>query len=117
MVDLAIRYGIITPYTSFLIDETEDVLSPQGRSAAAEQISPSSSVNPGQAEPTASAVGAAAVQKSVDQNQLRETDVVTDTSTAPLKTVGDKTFLYRNGGWVDTQYVSTLPSETVAFAS
>ena len=117
VVDLAIRYGIITPYTSFLIDETEDVLSPQGRSAAAEEVSPSSSADVGQAEPTASAVGAAAVKKSVDQNRLRETDVVQDASTAPLHTVGDKTFLYRNGGWVDTQYESTLPSEAVVFAS
>lgn len=117
VVDLAIRYGIITPYTSFLVDETEDVLSPQGRRSAAEQISPSSPADAGQAEPTTSAVGAAAVKKSVDQNRLRETDVVQDASTAPLQTVGVKTFLYRNGGWVDTQYVSTLPGETVAFAS
>ena len=31
IVDLSVRYGIVTPYTSFLIDETEDALSTEGR--------------------------------------------------------------------------------------
>jgi len=34
IVDLSVRYGIITPYTSFLIDEN-DILSQQGRDRAA----------------------------------------------------------------------------------
>ncbi|MBC7811225.1 MAG: VWA domain-containing protein, partial [Burkholderiales bacterium] len=34
IVDLSVRYGIITPYTSFLIDEN-DILSQQGRADAA----------------------------------------------------------------------------------
>ncbi|MHB1357821.1 MAG: VIT domain-containing protein [Anaerolineae bacterium] len=118
VVDLAIRYGIITPYTSFLIDETEDVLTPQGRSAAAQELSPSASADSGGAQPTSSAVGAEAVKKSVDQNRLRDTDVVqADASSAPLQTVGDKTFLFRDGVWVDTQYKSTLPSKEIVFAS
>jgi Ca-activated chloride channel homolog len=118
VVDLAIRYGIVTPYTSFLIDETEDVLTPQGRHAAAEQLSPSASAGSGHAQPTTSAIGAQAVQKSVDQNGLRNADVApVDGPSAPIKTVGNKTFLYRNSGWVDTQYVSSLPVEEILYAS
>jgi Ca-activated chloride channel homolog len=38
VVNLSVRYGIITPYTSFLIDEN-DILSQSGRRDAEEQLS------------------------------------------------------------------------------
>jgi len=37
IVDLSVRYGIITPYTSFLIEE-DDILSQQGRDRAADEF-------------------------------------------------------------------------------
>lgn len=39
VVDLSLRYGIITPYTSFLIEE-DDILSQQARERAAAQFQP-----------------------------------------------------------------------------
>src|SRR5690606_36033828 len=37
VVNLSVRYGIITPYTSFLIEE-DDILSQEGRTRAADQF-------------------------------------------------------------------------------
>ena len=38
IVSLAVRYGIVTPYTSFLIDESQDVFTPQGLGGAAQNM-------------------------------------------------------------------------------
>ncbi|MFC2037587.1 VIT domain-containing protein [Chloroflexota bacterium] len=40
IVDLSIRYGIITPYTSFLVEETDMALREEGREAIAEEVRP-----------------------------------------------------------------------------
>ena len=37
IVDLSIRYGIITPYTSFLVEETERALREEGRAQIVEE--------------------------------------------------------------------------------
>ena len=57
IIELSVRYGIITPYTSFLIEE-EDVLTDAGRDEAAERF---------MAMPTASAVGAPAAEMADEQ--------------------------------------------------
>ncbi len=107
IVSLAIRYGIVTPYTSFLIDERQDVLSREGRGGAAESLS--SSFAPG-AMPTS---GAAAVQHSQDQSNLYGANVAptaaakssgSNAGGAAIQTVRNKTFVLRNGTWTDTQY-------------
>lgn len=98
IVELAIRYGIVTPYTSFLIQEDRDVLSPAGRSSAVQdaqaQFAPA-------AAPTS---GAKAVILSQANRTLKEADSTSAESSALIKTVGDKTFLFRNGVWIDTTY-------------
>lgn len=120
IVALAVRYGIVTPYTSFLVDERQDVLTEQGRGGAATDMT--RKIAPG-AMPTA---GASAVQQSVQQNQMQSANIAptappvatgvpmpvapgapalgSTTSAAPIQTVGDKTFLLRNGVWTDTQF-------------
>ncbi|MCK4452013.1 MAG: VWA domain-containing protein, partial [Anaerolineae bacterium] len=67
IVGLSVRYGIITPYTSFLVEETEKALTDAGRQVIVEkemQI---------MATP-APAFGAEAVEKSVVQESLRGAD-------------------------------------------
>lgn len=120
IVALAVRYGIVTPYTSFLVDERKDVLTESGRAKIA-------------AEPTKSPApvsGPSAVQQSVEQSQLRGANVVpaapkpsssgttTQTTAAPLQMVGNKTFLFRNNVWTDTQFdPSKMTTKKIAFGS
>ena len=127
IVTLAVRYGIVTPYTSFLVDERQDVLTQSGRSAAAS--SASSSMAP------ASTSGAKAVDQSQQQNQMRSASSAAPMPTAaarpvspgssvqevavvPIQAIGDKTFLLRNGAWVDTQFdPSKMTTTKIEFGS
>ncbi|MCX7840510.1 MAG: VWA domain-containing protein, partial [Anaerolineae bacterium] len=124
IVTLAVRYGIVTPYTSFLVDERKDVLTESGRAKIA-------------AEPTqapAPVSGPSAVQQSVEQSQLRGANVApaaptaapqpsgsgttTQTTAAPLQMVGNKTFLFRNNVWTDTQFdPSKMTTKKIEFGS
>jgi len=122
IVTLAVRYGIVTPYTSFLIDERQDVLTQAGRSEAAKQIQPM----------PAPQSGASAVQQSQDQSQLRSANSAPQQPTAvaaprtgsvaqpiaPIQTVGDKTFLFRNNVWTDSQFdPSKMTAKKIEFGS
>ncbi|MHB9034211.1 MAG: VIT domain-containing protein [Anaerolineae bacterium] len=103
IVDLSLRFGIITPYTSFLIDENEDVLSAEGREAAAQKLYAAAPANEAERTNGAQAVGAGAVDKSVVQDALRSADVA-QSRAAQVKTIGDKTFILQGSTWIDTLY-------------
>ncbi|RME32435.1 MAG: hypothetical protein D6793_11080, partial [Thermoflexia bacterium] len=98
VIDLSVRYGIITPYTSFLVQE--DVLTEAGREEAAEQL---------KALPAAPAVGGGAVDLAQEQAGLREMGGV---GGAPMpreaaevvRHVGSKTFFLREGVWTDAEF-------------
>ncbi|MGE5262314.1 MAG: VIT domain-containing protein [Acidobacteriota bacterium] len=133
IITLAVRYGIVTPYTSFLIDERRDVLTETGRGGAAQDLS--KSLSPG-AMPTS---GAAAVQQSQQQNQMRSANVAPaaptavpaataapggrigaepQVQTAAIQLIGDKTFLFRNGIWMDSQFdPSKMATKRIEFNS
>jgi Ca-activated chloride channel family protein len=135
IVSLSIRYGIITPYTSFLIEE-DDILSQAGRDRAAAGLSE-------EAEALASeSTGASAVDAADTTLNLQsanapapaamptmtgamgglggETD--TDESfgyvASPIQTVGDKTFILQGDVWTDTTFApDTMTTEKVIFLS
>ncbi|NDJ85961.1 MAG: VWA domain-containing protein [Chloroflexi bacterium] len=143
IVRLSIRYGIITPYTSFLITE-DDILSQAGRDRAieeAEEIADDLSME---------ASGASAVDAAEQSRSLSESDTaaapsgtggagsggdgtnfdadVTDGSgfptsadpnaPGPVQVVADRTFIYRNGVWIDTTYApDEMTPEQVVFLS
>lgn len=129
IVDLSVRYGIITPYTSFLVDETEDVLSEEGRDRVAEQKY--------QAMATATpapAYGAGAVDKSEAEAGLRGAQVAPMAPAAlpsgegrgggevpvreVVKYVGDKTFVLQEDVWIDTAYdVDKMTTTRISFGS
>jgi len=129
IVDLSVRYGIITPYTSFLVDETEDVLSEEGRDRVAEQKY--------QAMATATpapAYGAGAVDKSEAESGLRGAETVPMAPAAippgedrgggevpvreVVKYVGDKTFVLQDDVWIDTAYdVDKMTTTRISFGS
>ncbi|MCB0207563.1 MAG: trypsin, partial [Anaerolineae bacterium] len=69
IVNLSVRYGIITPYTSFLVEEPEMALSREGRDMIAQEEFDAVAQAP------ADVSGGSAVSKAVDQNALAEAEM------------------------------------------
>ena len=126
VVELSIRYGIITPYTSFLIQE-DDIFSQAGRENLTEQTQVEMQTL--SAEPS---FGADAVQKAAEAGALRDSQapLALPEMVAPraggdpvrvaelLKHVGSRTFVLRHGVWIDTTYdPSALEPVQVGFLS
>ncbi len=98
VIDLSVRYGIITPYTSFLI--REDVFTEAGREEAAEQL---------RALPAAPAAGGGAVDLAQEQAGLRDIGGVGGVpmpreAAQVVRHVGSKTFFLREGVWTDAEF-------------
>jgi Ca-activated chloride channel homolog len=126
VVELSIRYGIITPYTSFLIDEG-DIFTQTGRQGLIEEAQAEM-----EAHSAAPSFGADAVNKAAEEGTLRDSmaPLALPTVVAPraggepvqvaqlLKYVGSKTFVLRDGVWIDTTYdPSALEPAQVGFMS
>jgi Ca-activated chloride channel family protein len=119
VVELSLRYGIITPYTSFLVEE-EDVLTTEGRQEAADELM--------EAEAPA-ASGFDAVQEAESRLGLGgaeappaaaelPADEATGRPTTAVRHVGPKTFLCREGVCTDTVFVpDRMEAHEVAFGS
>ncbi len=115
IVELSVRYGIITPYTSFLVEETEKALSEEGRSDLAYEVMPA----------TAPAVGQEAVERSAGEQKLFAAEAPIapaapvegehEDAADMVKYVGDKTFILHKGVWTDTTFdadrMETTPVE------
>jgi Ca-activated chloride channel family protein len=137
IVKLSVRYGIITPYTSFLITE-DDILTAQGRDRAEGQVSlqaeelaaaPSGSIAVDAAD-TSSNMAAAEAPMALPT--MTAAPMATSapgmttggmpaepyTSQNPIQTVGEKTFLLQNGVWTDTIFQpDVMQTVKVAFLS
>lgn len=138
VVSLSVRYGIITPYTSFLITE-DDILSQQGlnrvveeaqtefeaarddvtgagavdRSADIGRMAQSNAPAPMTALPTLTAAGGFGAPGDADEGAF---DGIQPYN--PIQTVGDKTFLQLDGVWTDTTFEpDTMTTEKVEFLS
>ncbi len=133
IVRLSLRYGIITPYTSFLIEEN-DIFTEQGvQNAATRAEEDLGALNEGY-------VGAGAVSAADDAAELEKSEVAaapmqyaTNTpgdvsggevspqfgqSAETLRVAGDRTFVLREGIWIDTTYdADTMTPTEIAFLS
>lgn len=138
VMQLSIRYGIITPYTSFLIQENSPVVEGGGGvgggiSGTAVPIMAATPVVLRDAIP-APASGAGAVSTAVAQNSMAEaekaaaapTTVVSQPATEakgtgranePIKQVNDRAFVLRNGVWIDTLYTAQMQVIQITFLS
>lgn len=123
VVNLSIRYGIITPYTSYLIEE-EDIFSQAGRDAIVE----SERVVTETIEQPALEVEAAADQAEMAEAEApmfvpMPTAVAADGASDEtvrnlVEFVGSKTFVWRDEQWMDTAYEPDRHRvETVDFAT
>jgi Ca-activated chloride channel homolog len=124
VVDLSTRFGIVTPYTSFLVEEpgvsvTRDNFGRGGGPTTG-----------GAAQPTAAPAeaprsGAQAVEKAAAAQELRNSDQAAapmmgggPSAEDVIRYAGDKTFLLRDGVWVDTAFdAAKLKPEQIKFGS
>ncbi|HKG47811.1 MAG TPA: VIT and VWA domain-containing protein [Pyrinomonadaceae bacterium] len=127
IVDLGTRYGIVTPYTSYLALEdasvTQNFIPGQAQPRRAATGSVFGSVGPANAPApkVAQAVtGADAVQLSKMQREQQDRIQLKDeTRTDAVRRVAGKTFYLINGVWTDSEFKaeSQLPETVLVFGS
>jgi len=112
IVDLSVRYGIITPYTSFLVEEPHLALDGVGREEIVEREMWALAT----AAPQVS--GEAAVQKSIAQDALKGAERPAEAKVSEVRQVADRAFVFRDGIWVDTTFdQGRMRPTTVPFGS
>lgn len=115
IIQLSIRYGIVTPYTSYLVtepmplgSETQDQISRE----TYEQMQLMHSALPS---------GQAAVEKAAEQGAMTQAEVplpVPEQAGQMVRNIGAKTYVYQNGIWVDTRYdPQTMKPRQISFLS
>jgi Ca-activated chloride channel family protein len=111
VVELSLRYGVMTPYTSFLVEEKDlDILSEQGRREAAIRLAPAMTAAP--------AAGAAAVEQSQALSGYQQAEMpapMESNVVEQLKVVGDRSFVLRDGVWIDSGYQEGVDTTKIGF--
>lgn len=115
IVYLSIRYGIITPYTSYLVTEP----SPLGESVqeriAAEEF------DYFQDQALSPSFGRQAVEEAEGQGKLASSDTVASApgeASGKVRVVGSHTFVFSEGTWMDTMFdPESMQTEKVRFLS
>jgi len=97
IVRLSIRYGIVTPYTSYLVTE------PQALGADAQEDLAARAFSDLLGTPTAVS-GEAAVQRAAEEGQILRSDVAFAPDYDVVKVVGTRTFKLVDGVWIDTGF-------------
>jgi len=118
VVDLSVRFGIVTPYTSYLITE-DDILTQAGRDRVADaeyevQASEPQVVSGGEAVDEADAQGnmtsSDQAAPTADLDQFEDGNAIT--------VVGSRTYVQQSGVWIDTTYdPSTMTTTKIVFLS
>ncbi|HSV85090.1 MAG TPA: VIT domain-containing protein [Levilinea sp.] len=117
IVRLSIRYGIVTPYTSYLVTEPMP-LGVENQERLAVQT-----FQELQAAPAAPVFGQDAVEKAVRQGALSQAEqapviVRKDNQRQGVRTIGARTFIFNQDIWVDTAYdPESMAAQKVAFLS
>jgi Ca-activated chloride channel family protein len=125
IVDLGTRYGIVTPYTSYLALEpgavTDTVTGPQSRGGFTLGKRPVNSPPPAPKAADARAnTGVVAVQQSKRAREQQEMlRVDKDSASSAIRIAGGKTFYLRDGVWTDSELKTgvTMPETAVKFGS
>jgi Ca-activated chloride channel family protein len=101
IIKLSIRYGIVTPYTSYLVTEQAPLGEAEQKQLAEDTF------NTLQAMPTQAPSGQAAVQSAVDAGALQgaaSAPSVPQEASASVRVLGSRTFVFSDGTWVDTAF-------------
>ncbi|HSO75389.1 MAG TPA: hypothetical protein VLU47_11185, partial [Blastocatellia bacterium] len=124
IVKLGTRYGIVTPYTSFLVTEDMKDLGAFRNMPPGERrrLNEMASVSPGAASGAGGMkTGESAVVYSQAERALKDSDRIAspESYSTSVRSVGDKTFQLRGEDWIDTEYQdsSALPAVELRFGS
>jgi Ca-activated chloride channel family protein len=122
VVDLGTRYGIVTPYTSYLAlegREAQQITSgPQPATRPSGTFGGVSNRAPKAADARVT-VGEAAVAQSKRERLQQDAARVDDDSPSSVRRLGPKTFYLREGVWTDSEFKenSSLPETRINFGS
>ena len=115
IVRLSIRYGIVTPYTSYLVTEQ----APLGE--AEQQRLANDMFNQMKAMPTAAPSGPAAVQSAVDAGAMQgggSSLEIEGEASSTVRILGAHTFVLSDGKWIDTAFdPDTMQTSEIEFLS
>lgn len=115
IVRLSIRYGIVTPYTSYLVTEPMP-LGEAGQDRIANQV-----YEEMQSAPTAPSSGQAAVEKAADQGLMAGAQAPAaqgEQAAGRVKIAGSHTFVLAGQTWIDTAFdPDRMQTTKVAFLS
>jgi Ca-activated chloride channel family protein len=115
IVRLSIRYGIVTPYTSYLVTEEQPLGESEQERIASEQY------NQMLAMPAAPASGQGAVEKAVDQGSLEAAQApasLGQESEKRIRIAGSRVFVFDGEQWIDTTFdPEKMTTTKVAFLS
>jgi Ca-activated chloride channel homolog len=115
IVSLSIRFGIVTPYTSYLVTEPIPFGASERERIADEQFQKL------QMMPTAPVYGQQAVEQAAGEGLLSRAEVPAEQlveSRESIRITGASTFVYREGIWIDTRFDSgEMQPLRVAFLS
>ncbi len=134
IVELSLAYGIVTPYTSYLVLEPDSpITSSRGEPSGAPAAGPVSMAAAAEAGVAAAVQESAAADatggSAVAQSQLRRTLESAESvdEAQGVRYVAGKSFVQQGWAttasgetvpfWVDTRYVEGLPERTLAFGS
>jgi Ca-activated chloride channel family protein len=123
IVTLSIRYGIVTPYTSYLVTEPMP-LGAENQQRVADNAYQKALAAPAPTTSGAGAVAQSAGQGALSQAQQAPSPVITAGSGSngevaqTVQVVGARTFIYNQGVWTDTAYdPGTMKPQIVQFLS
>ena len=111
--DLSKEYGIMSPYTSYLVQEDQAQIvalrAQSGSFGVTDKKGSGFHVLGGTPQPAESfdalsSVGRAAVEASKSMRKMKEAVRIVETKKSDVRYVGGRTFYYRDGEWVDSQY-------------
>jgi Ca-activated chloride channel family protein len=101
IIQISVRYGIVTPYTSYLVEEPQ-VLGMENQQNLVEET-----MKGFESMPAASAFGADAVERASDEGAMSMADSAPQSYIEQherVKSVGNRTFIWQDNQWVDTLY-------------
>jgi len=102
---LGLKYGIITPYTSFLVTDKEREFIAAAAPAVQEALT------------ARKTTGAGAVQLAKATQQFKDKDQAAEVISEKIRYKEDRVFYFRDGFWVDSLYLEGSVVEEVPFNS
>ncbi len=115
IVLLSKEYGILTPYTSYLILENETDYERWGISdAAAPEMRSKGKAYSGAMEKK---VGSESVSSALDIKAMKESKTESAPAPETVKRVAGKTFYFKDGAWIDADYRDTMRVQSVKLFS